>query len=127
MQEAVTRDYEEKQQRWREAEEAKTAKNRAKRQKKKERARQGGGGGNSKANDTAEQGAGTNPEMPLKKRRLVNGAEMVFSRPGEDGEDDDDEGPGPQLAEQEADSRTVEEPAPAPVASEAKLTIIEDD
>src|ERR1700761_3336472 len=65
--------------------EVKTAKNRAKRQKKKERAKAG------KVGTKAEGSSGTRVEtkrveIPLKKKRLVNGAEVVFRRPGEEGE-----------------------------------------
>jgi hypothetical protein len=37
-------------------------------------------------------------EAPLKKRRLVNGTELVFKRPGEDSDDDDEGGAGPMPA-----------------------------
>lgn len=71
--------------------ESKTAKNRAKRQKKKER---------SKTKGSAPEngkGDGGGLDAPIKKRRLVNGQELVFRKPGEesDGEDEDEE-VGPQ-------------------------------
>ncbi|KAF8210330.1 hypothetical protein K438DRAFT_2011745 [Mycena galopus ATCC 62051] len=66
--------------------ESKTAKNRAKRQKKKERSKTKG--------SAPENGKGDGGvDAPIKKRRLVNGQELVFRKPGEesDGEDNDEE------------------------------------
>ncbi|TFK74990.1 DUF1168-domain-containing protein [Pluteus cervinus] len=68
---------------------AKTAKNRAKRQKKKERAKNKSGGREGGNGSGGEGVAQVLPDAPIKKRRLINGKELVFRRPGQD---DDDEG-----------------------------------
>lgn len=69
---------------------AKTAKNRAKRQKKKNRAM--GKGAQAEAG-----GAGTG-EDPTKRRRLAaDGANIVFRRPGDASDEEDDEDEGPAL------------------------------
>lgn len=74
---------------------AKTAKNRAKRQKKKVRAKGKGADGNDEDGPSpATAVEGNASSAPLKKRRLVNGKELVFRRPGEESEDEDaEEGP----------------------------------
>ncbi|THU95643.1 DUF1168-domain-containing protein [Dendrothele bispora CBS 962.96] len=106
--------------------EAKTAKNRAKRQKKKERAKnKTHDSGPSKAERTTDSGAS---DVPFKKRRLVNGKELVF-RPQEDAdEEDEDEDEGPQPASNASEraeaSTTVLQ---VPVADEPRITIHEDD
>jgi len=65
---------------------AKTAKNRAKRQKKKNRAM-------GKEAQGGIDGAGAG-EDPTKRRRLAaDGANIVFRRPGDVSDEDDDEGP----------------------------------
>ncbi|KAJ2918064.1 hypothetical protein MD484_g2399, partial [Candolleomyces efflorescens] len=123
--ELITAEFEKKRKEAEDAAEAKTAKNRAKRQKKKGRAKakgskDAGSGDEDKASGNAESSA------PLKKRRLVNGQELVFKRPGEESgdEDDDEAGIGPQAPQQP----DIPEPEPAPLAIvETKITIIEDD
>lgn len=103
--------------------EAKTAKNRAKRQKKKER---------SKAHDaqTTESlgrgGGDAAPDVPIKKRRLVNGKELIFRRPGDDSDQEDEETePIPERATQEVPQDI---PSNLPqVLDEPKITIHEDD
>jgi len=69
--------------------ESKTAKNRAKRLKKKEKTRGKLTSDNGIGSRVVDGGVGAG-EVPIKKRRLVNGKELVFKRPGEDsgGEDD---------------------------------------
>ncbi|KIK67352.1 hypothetical protein GYMLUDRAFT_37451 [Collybiopsis luxurians FD-317 M1] len=67
--------------------EAKTAKKRAKRQKKKEKVR------NATAKPAAESSSsalndGGDVNVPLKKRRLVNGRELVFRKQGEESEEE---------------------------------------
>ncbi|KAI0342104.1 DUF1168-domain-containing protein [Trametopsis cervina] len=100
---------------------AKTAKNRAKRQKQKERAK----GGKHDGKDGASGGrADGGAEVPLKKRRLVNGQELVFKR--RDGEDSDSDEVGPMP------TRTEEEDVPAaseavPVVLAQRIIIHEDD
>ncbi|KAG7452759.1 uncharacterized protein BT62DRAFT_1070483 [Guyanagaster necrorhizus] len=102
---------------------AKTAKNRAKRQKKKERSKTHGAprtespgkGGDDVAND-----------VPIKKRRLVNGKELVFRKPGKDSdEDSDDTGPVPEREPQDV-SQDVPLSLPQ-VLDGPKITIHEDD
>ena len=65
---------------------AKTAKNRAKRQKKKEKVKMKG---NGQDNVSSRPGAkNTSADLPLKKRRLVNGKELIFRRPGDSSDED---------------------------------------
>lgn len=109
--------------------EGKTAKNRAKRQKKKERAK-------TKSSDKAGRGEGQSgtSDAPLKKRRLINGKELVFRKPGEetdeDGDEDEDGLEGSareELAPVDSDE-PVPQPTEAPrIATEQKITIHEDD
>ncbi|KAH9961603.1 hypothetical protein BC827DRAFT_328875 [Russula dissimulans] len=105
--ELVTREFEEKKRQREEETEAKTAKNRAKRQKKKERAKG--------AKHAGEEGqvVGASEQQSLKKRRVVNGKELVFRKPGEESNEDDDEN----------DGRDDEEPGlpPASVTTEQEL------
>ena len=71
----------------REAEEitnAKTAKNRAKRQKKKDKVKMKG---NGQENDSSRPH--TSIDLPLKKRRLVIGKELIFRRSGDSGDDEE--------------------------------------
>lgn len=103
--------------------EAKTVKNRAKRQKKK---------GRSKEQNKAEGRDGEkDPDAPIKKRRLVNGKELVFRRPGEDSDGgDDDDGPQallvlPTFASTDRDGEEVNDDGP--VVAEPRITIHEDD
>ena len=106
----------------------KTAKNRAKRQKKKARAT---GKGAEKEGRDGAGAAGDAPDVPLKKRRLISGKELVFRRPGEesDGEGDEDEDVGPAPAESTTDSRDDPAPdaAPLPIVDAPRITIIEED
>jgi len=73
--------------------ESKTAKNRAKRQKKKEKTRGKPTDDNGTESRVVDGGSGAG-DIPVKKRRLVNGKELVFKRPGEDsaGEEDSERG-----------------------------------
>ncbi|EDQ99483.1 uncharacterized protein LACBIDRAFT_180968 [Laccaria bicolor S238N-H82] len=90
---------------------AKTAKNRAKRQKKKERSK-------TKSDGNTKEGDESRPDAPIKKRRLVNGKELVFKRPGEESDDDNDEQqPGPSSAPPRS-------PSPAPPVAMAETTKI---
>ncbi|KAJ4483371.1 DUF1168-domain-containing protein [Lentinula aciculospora] len=68
--------------------EAKTAKNRAKRQKKKGKVKNATSESTSGATSLQTEGRDGN-DVPLKKRRLVNGRELVFRKQRED---DDAEG-----------------------------------
>jgi len=121
--ESVAREFEEKKRQREEEAEAKPSKNRARRQKKKQRAKgadQGGGG----------QATGASNEQVLKKRRVVNGKELVFRRPGEEseGEEDDDneDETGPQSAPAEDEQEATSTPN-VPVAKAPTITIHEDD
>lgn len=115
------REFEQKKREWDEEADAKTAKNRAKRQKKKERSKAKGGDKSEK-----EPGVGSTSDAPLKKRRLVNGQELVFRRPGADsdaeGEDDDEHGPMPP-----SDQTTSVPVQAAPLADTPRIVIHEDD
>lgn len=99
--------------------EAKTAKNRAKRQKKKGKAKIAG-------KDAGEGGDRMDTDGPIKKRRLVNGKEMVFKKRDEGSEDEEDE-PGPA-----APAPKVEEPIPLlpdakPAVETAKIVFHDED
>ncbi|KAG8213871.1 hypothetical protein J3R82DRAFT_10615 [Butyriboletus roseoflavus] len=111
---------------------AKTAKNRAKRQKKKGRAK-------TKSSDKPGPGEGQSgtSDVPLKKRRLVNGKELVFRKPGEESDEDEDEdededGPETSAREEPRAPADSDEPDPQPaetpcIATEQKIIIHEDD
>ncbi|KAA1472858.1 DUF1168-domain-containing protein [Dentipellis sp. KUC8613] len=100
--------------------EAKTAKNRAKRQRKK---------GKSKTKSSNEDES--RAEVPLKKKRHINGKEVTFKAPGEEIED----GPAEPNAEPDAgeeieniDSLSQQDAVGVGhVAELPKVTIIEDD
>ncbi|TFY60523.1 hypothetical protein EVG20_g7384 [Dentipellis fragilis] len=102
--------------------EAKTAKNRAKRQKKKGKSKTKSG------NEDEPSPSGV--EVPLKKKRLISGKEVMFKAPGEE----IDDGPAGPNAEPEADDETANVDNPLQqdavghvVADLPKITIIEDD
>lgn len=111
---------------------AKTSKNRAKRLKKKERIKSKGKEGEQDPKTSATKPTGT----PIKKRRLVNGAEIVFKMPGHGSDsDEEDRDAG---AHSEAEVGPVDGPiqasddeADTPVSSlpiiERKITIIDSD
>ncbi|PSR81141.1 hypothetical protein PHLCEN_2v6476 [Hermanssonia centrifuga] len=93
--ETETEEFEKKKREREEQAETKTAKNRAKRQKKKERVK---GKAEDKALDERRDlGRGSTVDIPLKKRRLVNGQELVFKRPGEESDEDDETDEQPRL------------------------------
>jgi len=96
--------------------EAKTAKNRAKRQKKKDRAK-------NKANDSgaskAEHTDNGASDVPFKKRRLVNGKELVF-RPQGDMEEE-------EVEEVESETTVTVARVEDAVVVEERITIHEDD
>ncbi|KAJ7287480.1 hypothetical protein C8J57DRAFT_1167593 [Mycena rebaudengoi] len=107
---------------------SKTAKNRAKRQKKKDRSKTKGS-----APDDG-QGAGGNAarsEAPLKKRRLVNGQELVFRKPGEEESGDESDGAvGPPAASVVEDSGVAPDSlreSPPRILDGPRITIHEDD
>ncbi|KAJ3553005.1 hypothetical protein NM688_g3849 [Phlebia brevispora] len=125
--EAEEAEFEQKRRGWEEQAEAKTAKNRAKRQKKKERAKSKG---QEHDGGKAERQTDASTDVPLKKRRLVNGQELVFKRPGDESESEHEEDhrhvhhdPGSAAG---AASTTDEHPA-VPVVDTQRITIVEDD
>ncbi|KAE9411434.1 DUF1168-domain-containing protein [Gymnopus androsaceus JB14] len=110
--------------------EAKTAKNRAKRQKKKGKSKNtevASGAGSSSRGD-----GGDGNSAPLKKRRLVNGRELVFKKQGEEDSDAEES----DEAEQNIPDAPVIDSAPLdtnvsdaaqPPAVASKIIIHEDD
>ena len=118
LQEADQQEYEQRKQEREQVLEAKTAKNRAKRQKKKEKAK-------AAANETP-RADGKEDDGPVKKRRLVNGKELVFKKRDDRESDDEEIGPLPG----EGTSMTNEEDDPSmlmPAPDVAKITVHEDD
>ncbi|GLB37460.1 putative protein of unknown function (DUF1168) [Lyophyllum shimeji] len=123
--ELIEAEFERKRREAEESAEAKTAKNRAKRQKKKERAKAKGATGEDAAESRAQGSDDAQATAPLKKRRLVNGKELVFRQPGDDsGGEEDEEGPTPQL-DLPATSQPVSTEA-VQVAELPKIVIHED-
>ncbi|KAK7057133.1 DUF1168-domain-containing protein [Favolaschia claudopus] len=123
QQEAETAAYERKRREAEELADSKTAKNRAKRQKKKERSK-GKGAGPASSNGKGDTGT---VDAPIKKRRLVNGQELVFRKPGEesDSEGDEEETVGPPPPPTTTDPEVQDE---EPRISETpRITIHEDD
>ncbi|OBZ68249.1 Ribosome biogenesis protein NSA2 [Grifola frondosa] len=123
QQEAEANEFESKKRQWEEQAEAKTSKNRAKRQKKKERAK---GKGSEKEGGAGSGSSGDVPDMPLKKRRLVSGKELVFRRPGEESDEDDEE-VGPAPLDSSGSFAPPSDVVTAPVIDAPRITIIEDD
>ncbi|KAG5648485.1 hypothetical protein DXG03_003096 [Asterophora parasitica] len=91
QQEIIEAEFERKRQEAEEVAEAKTAKNRAKRQKRKDRAKIRGGVADDSSNAQGQDDRET--AAPLKKRRLVNGKELVFRQPGDGSDSDGEERP----------------------------------
>jgi hypothetical protein len=127
-QEALTFEFEQKRKQAEDIAEAKTAKNRAKRQKKRERAKQSRG---KVEGDSKQDGAPRESEsadLPLKKRRLINGKELVFRKPGEESDSGSDEDVQPhEVPEVQVPQGAPESLAPVSTIEEAKVTIHEDD
>jgi hypothetical protein len=123
----VSREFEERKRQREEEAEAKTAKNRARRQKKKERAK------GTKPAEVAGKAAGAGEEQVLKKRRVVNGKELVFRKPGEESEEEEEDEEGRQDEEetgpQPAPTRHEHEPASPPnvMISETPTIVIHED
>ncbi|KAJ7084435.1 DUF1168-domain-containing protein [Mycena belliarum] len=113
--EAETAAFERKRREAEDLAESKTARNRAKRQKKKERSKGLGGGGST--------------EAPIKKRRVVNGAELVFRKPGEGSESENEDDAGPQVVPVVASSTAEPEISldTPRILEEPRITIHEDD
>ncbi|KAG2150594.1 DUF1168-domain-containing protein [Suillus clintonianus] len=120
--ESETAEFEKKRKEADDVAEAKTAKNRAKRQKKKERAKV----------KPSEKGEGKDgaQEAPLKKRRLVNGKELVFRKPGEESDEEEVDAPADHDKVGLQDVLEAEQvpPEEAPrVAQEQRIIFHEDD
>jgi hypothetical protein len=103
--------------------ESKTAKNRAKRQKKKARARVKG--------PAREDGSSGLPgrettEIPIKKRRLVSGKELVFRKPGQDNDDEDGDSEQSSVNREENPEEFPTSVPSLPVAEEPKIIFHED-
>lgn len=125
-QEAETADFERRRKEAAEQADSKTAKNRAKRQKRKDRAKVKSADKNNDGDLSAGDG------VPLKKRRVVNGTELMFRKPDEGEIDEDEEvGEHDQLVDEEPGSACLgrpEEPLEgARIALEREIIIHEDD
>ncbi|OCH88865.1 DUF1168-domain-containing protein [Obba rivulosa] len=129
QQETEIQEFERKKREREQQAEAKTAKNRAKRQKKKERGRGKEDDRDKEADgDGAPQRSDT-PDVPLKKRRLVSGTALVFRRPGEESDGDEEEeelGLAPLESNDNAEPVPAEHPA-VPIVNAARIIIHEDD
>lgn len=94
--------------------------------KKKERAK-------TKSGDVeTARGDGTGKDAPLKKRRLVNGQELVFKRPGEGSDDEDSDvdelGPMPSASGTGGSApNPAQDVASIPVVEAQRIIIHEDD
>jgi len=121
--EAITAEFEAKKREMDAKADAKTAKNRARRQKQKERAKTI----KSDTKEGRESSGRTDGDggVPLKKRRLVNGQELVFKRPGEDGDEGEEAGPVPGGGQ--PDNPMAHELQAAPIAETQQIIIHEDD
>ena len=117
-QESDQREFEQRKQEREQVLDAKTAKNRAKRQKKKEKAKA--------ASKETPKVDGQQDDGPIKKRRLVNGKELVFKKRDDRESDDEEIGPAPN----ELPSATNEEngpPTAMPASDVARIVVHEDD
>ncbi|KAF9475760.1 DUF1168-domain-containing protein [Pholiota conissans] len=123
-------EFEKKRRAMEEVAEAKTAKNRAKRQKKKERLKAKlAGKSEGDVKIVVENSAA---DLPIKKRRLVIGKELVFKKPGETVSDDNDpdEDASPSADDNEIPSRNIlgfAATVPRSAAETGRITIVEDD
>ena len=87
--------------------------------------------GNGLNNDSSRPGAEhTGTDLPLKKRRLVNGKELVFRRPGDSSDEDPDaneEATGqPDGSLRQSSPTLVSKDTPV-VLETSRITILEDD
>ncbi|CUA77591.1 hypothetical protein RSOLAG22IIIB_02608 [Rhizoctonia solani] len=116
--EQETAEFEAKKREREEQSEAKTAKNRARRQKKKNRAMGKG----------AQDGASGNSEDPTKRRRLAaDGANVVFRRPGESSDGEDEPGPVPIIPQSAAtDAPSLLLPPDVKIAEPTQIIIHDD-
>lgn len=128
MQEADTAEFERKRKEAEDLAESKTSKNRAKRQKKKERSKGKGPAGEDGTEPRGADGTRKGSDAPIKKRRLVNGKELVFRRQGEDSDGEEVQGDAnePNLPEDEPAEEDVTPEAPK-VVDAVRIMIHEDD
>ena len=80
--------------------------------------------GGDEASVAKKDAAGASSDLPLKKRRLISGKEMVFKKPGEEEDFTEDEEEGPQPIE---DHSTAPTEVPIPIDDRPRITIHEDD
>ena len=116
-QESDQQEFEQRKQEREQALEAKTAKNRAKRQKKKEKAKVA-------TKETSK--ADPQDDGPIKKRRLVNGKELVFKKKDDRESDEEEIGPAPN----EQSSVFNEEegsPTAVPASDMSRIVVHEND
>ncbi|KAG5735122.1 PRKR-interacting protein 1 like protein [Termitomyces sp. T112] len=116
-------EFERKRREAEEAAEAKTAKNRAKRQKKKDRAKAKGTG--TQDDKEPSQGQDAHARVPIKKRRLVNGKEMIFRQPGEESDDSEANVP-PDMSQEPVEDTIIAGSEAVPVAELPRVTFIEE-
>lgn len=129
LQEADAAEFDQKRKEAEEQADAKTVKNRAKRQKKKDRSK---GKGPIEEDGTRGRGAGGGvgaTDLPIKKRRLVSGKELLFQRREGDEEEAEDMIDGKnlgveRLSEADRNPSVIEVPQ---VVDVARITIHEDD
>ncbi|KAF8518801.1 hypothetical protein JB92DRAFT_2067944 [Gautieria morchelliformis] len=108
---------------------AKTSKNRAKRMKKKERAKGKGKDSEIPQGGAAPSAGGAVGGGPIKKRRLVNGSEMVFRLPGDESDEDEREGGSEDdvRAEQQIPEDVQQQEISVVPAVQPKITIYDSD
>ena len=116
-QESDQREFEQRKKEREQALEEKTAKNRAKRQKKKEKAKV--------ASKETSKADGQQDDGPIKKRRLVNGKELVFKK--KDDRESDDEEIGPVPSDQPSASNEDGSSMAVPASDVAKIVVHEYD
>lgn len=117
-QESDQREFEQRKQEREQTLDAKTAKNRAKRQKKKEKVKA--------ASKEAPKADGQQDDGPVKKRRLVNGKELVFKKRDDRESDDEEIGPTPNQRSSAANEEDGVSTA-LPASDVAKIIVHEDD
>lgn len=70
------------------------------------------------------QPSGASEEQVPKKRRVVNGKELVFRKPGEESDESDEEDPGPQPGR--ATAQELASPFNVPIVETPTIVIHED-
>lgn len=70
------------------------------------------------------QPSGASEEQVPKKRRVVNGKELVFRKPGEESDESDEEYPGPQPGR--ATAQELASPFNVPIVETPTIVIHED-